>query len=261
MIKVIGAQNGKLNGTPLSHARILYKTNQISAGWEAAQNPLTYDIVEKSFGSSHIVGFQNVDGINAMAIAVHNLDGKDIRVFDGSLEFDETFTVEGLDPIFILFPETGNQVFLTLSAEAALDIKIGVFWAGKTLDMARPIYAGHKPIMLNRVTKTSAPRSVNGQALGFTVRQEGRQATYEWQNLDPTWYREKFDPFVEYATRGMGYFFIAWRPNKYPDTAYGALNNDVAPENSGVAELMNVSIDVNALGAYSKALEVEQDES
>lgn len=124
---------------------------------------------------------------------------------------------------------------------------IGVIYIGEALQMQRPLYGGHSPIDLSRVTKAQPTESEEGQFLGRSVIRMGNATTFEWSNLTDRWYRDFFDPFVR-AARTLP-FFIAWYPEKFPEgVGYCWLPNpDIKPVNAGVRNLMTVSMTVKGL--------------
>jgi len=117
---------------------------------------------------------------------------------------------------------------------------VGKLAAGKVLEMARPFYSGHAPIMLSRNTTRRPSVSETGEWLGATLVRQGRQTSADWQHLEAAWYRKNFEPFVAHAQRFP--FFFAWNPLRFPDCVYATLTNDVRPSNMGIRSLMSVSI-------------------
>ena len=111
--------------------------------------------------------------------------------------------------------------------------------------MQRAIYGGHSPATLSRVTSVRPSLSETGQWLGATEVRSGYRSSYTWKHLTPSWYREHFDPFVANNPRANP-FFIAWRPDRYPDeVVYAWATNDIQPTNMGTGRgLMEVSMSV-----------------
>ena len=252
------------NAPPLTHARILWQPMDasISVSGTAAgsfagalQNPFTYETWQADSLPAYIdwaTGEDSPEPVNAIYIHGHSMGdlfraGEPVTVgveLDGIQVME--FIPEDNSTIMCLFALTlAEEVTLTFAGTVAPTI--AVVKAGKTLDMQRPIYGGHAPAPLNRRVKISEERSWAGQALGFRVRNEGFDATYEWQNLKADWYRTHFDPFADYALEG-GYFAIAWRPGKFGEVVYGAVSGSINPSNTGTRDYMSVSLSVDGLG-------------
>lgn len=151
------------------------------------------------------------------------------------------------DPILFLFPPTTDQWWDVRVSVATC--AIGVIFVGQALAMQRPIYGGHAPITLSRQTVKLPNRSEGGHFLGRSIVREGLQTSFAWQHLTAAWYRANFDPFIGKARTRP--FFIGWRPLDFSEAAYGSLDDDVAPSNMGVRDLMSVSMTVRGLGAVA----------
>lgn len=261
----------EVGGFPLSHARILYdsvlrRQGQLIAtpglpGFpeQAALNPLTYEAWRpESMPANWRYDWSLSQKINAVGIASHNLASLGTEVVlevnaDGGWQELAAVVPSDNGPILFLFPHvTTSGLRITLRGDNAP--LVGVIYAGMTLEMARPIYGGHSPADLSRKTVIVGSRSEGGQALSWQVQREGTRTSYDWKHLTADWYRERFDPFVEYATRGGGYFFIAWRPGKFPDEVqYGAVSGDISPSNMGTRDYMQVKMTVNGLGPTGRS--------
>lgn len=124
--------------------------------------------------------------------------------------------------------------------------EIGVIYIERALTVQRSMYGGHSPGTLSRQTEIEPSRSVTGQFLGRSIVRQGFATSYQWSNLTAAWYRANFDPFVESALRYP--FFIAWRPDRFPnEVLYAWCNDDIEPTNMGVRDLMQVSFNVEAV--------------
>lgn len=124
------------------------------------------------------------------------------------------------------------------------NIEIVALKIGKALAMQRPIYGGHSPINLSRVTAERPNLSETGQYLGVTQQRMGLTGSYSWDNLKAAWYREHFDAFVANNPKANP-FFIAWRPSSYPtEVAYCWAKGNIQPQNTGTKDFMSVSMNV-----------------
>lgn len=288
---------------PFSHARILWDnsilrtfvsalpftisplTTAATPGHPAiaALTPLTYEAYQSAHVSDWVWGvdYQDIRPANCIAIAAHTFGGSPLEEVSGRINIylrSAGARVAGLpfatidiapgdfSPIMIFFPTRGIQGFDIESLRPGG--YMGYVSAGVTMDMPRPIYAGHRPSVLSRKNVVNTPRSIGGQSLGFQVRSQGSGASFDWKNIEPDWYREHFDPFVQFATQGRrvqwaqvspstrsyrpvdgGCFFIAWRPGRFPDdAAFGNVTDDISPTNNGAANMMDVSFTLDALG-------------
>lgn len=123
---------------------------------------------------------------------------------------------------------------------------IAVVYIGKALAMQRKIYQGHTPLTLSRTTELSNNMSDTGQYIGRSIIRKGAQTSCNWSHLTADWYRANFDPFVKAARTGP--FFIGWRPEQYPnELGYVWTDNDIAPQNSGPKNYMNVGMNFMGL--------------
>jgi hypothetical protein len=122
---------------------------------------------------------------------------------------------------------------------------VSVIYIGEALAMQRPLYGGHSPIDLARNTVIRPNKSERGQWLGRSIIRSGSTGAWSWRHLKPDWYRTYFDPFVESARTQP--FFIAWRPETYPVTAYCWTEGDITPSNMGVKDFMQVTLEAEGL--------------
>lgn len=125
-------------------------------------------------------------------------------------------------------------------------VEIGSVFIGQSLIMQRPIYGGHSPVDLSRITDRTVNLSETGELLGGYVRNVGLQTQFNWQNLEADWYRANFDTFAQYIARSSAAaFVIAWRPGDAPDAvAYAWALGNPQPSNMGVRDLMEVTLSV-----------------
>lgn len=241
---------------PLSHARIGY--NNLLTGADAsaalkALTPNTYERVGFGAGSPINTDWQTTGSqeIDYVAIAAHNFAGFQIifqyAVTAGGPYVDiESITPADNSAIMILLDEpiTIQEIRLVVSNSDG-ERELGVIHAGMALQMYQPIYGGHSPIDLSATTEYFNTMSDTGQFLGQTIIRKGLNTQYAWQHLDPDWYRERFEPFVQSSRRYP--FFIKWRPDLYDVTAYGFATADIKPQNMGGGHrLMSVGFQMRA---------------
>lgn len=179
--------------------------------------------------------------VDYIGLAAHNLSTQDggisvlfsyATTVGGSLTDIEEVSPSSNAPIMILFdPITVAEIAMTFTTSSN-GLELGVIFSGKVLQMYQPIYGGHRPITLNSTTTYQGNQSESGNFLGRNIIRRGQSTQYNYKNLDPDWYRNKFEPFVESAKSSP--FFIMWRPDMYPDeVAYGEVRTDIGPSNSG----------------------------
>ena len=253
---------------PLTHARIGYRTiwrkpgATVTASSEetdfpasAAAQELTYEFWRPtSLPATWEVDAGEPVTVDYCGIASHTLAGNTVEVqyFDGDDWQTVSDVVPGDDtPLMFLFEPTEAARWRIRISGGDVP-SVGVVFFGRTLAMQRSIYGGHSPLNLSRSTTREPNRSDRGQWLGLSLVRRGVSTDYSWQNLTAAWYRENFDPFVEYATQSRGTFFIAWRPNKFPDeVGYCWVDqDDIQPSNMGQRDLMQVDMTVRGQIAF-----------
>jgi len=144
--------------------------------------------------------------------------------------------------IFKMNPVETETVQVVFSAGTAKP-QAAVIYVGEALVVQRRIYVGHTPITMGRATKVVTGRSESGAFLGRIIVGEGRMNSVALKNLDPDWYREKMDPFIEEAAESP--FFFAWRPLSYPaEIGYAWLTNEPKPINSLANGMMQVDLEI-----------------
>lgn len=150
--------------------------------------------------------------------------------------------------IMILFDTLTGVTNLKFSLSwSGDDPAVGVIYAGTALVMQRPIYGGHSPITLSRRVSRRPQAAEAGQWLGRSIIRRGFESSISWSNLEAAWYRANFDPFVKSAERYP--FFLAWKPEDFPDeVALCWCNDDIKPGNSGIRDLMDVSLGLQGYG-------------
>lgn len=238
--------------------------------WKPAALPATLDITSATVTDVDYAGIAaHTLGSNGCTVAVqyaYSLDENDPAYFQAINEQEQASltldfaaqeydviegpyaTIETLVPaddsaIMALFPEAPAK-YWRLNVSGVTAPTIGVVYLGKALAMPRSIYGGHSPITLSRQTTIRPNQSEKGQWLGRSIVRQGVAASYKWEHLTADWYRAEFDPFVQDARKYP--FFIAWKPSTFPkEVAYGWVNEDIRPSNSGKRDFMDVAISVS----------------
>jgi len=256
-------------GTPLTHARIGYQnyadglpaSNVVVSGEtsegprDAPLRPDTYEFWEPpglpgtyvlDLGTSRDINYVGLVGDYGTAQVSAKLE------YSTDNENFDDFSVEAppADDTPLMFLDnltTARWLRLTVDGVGSALPKTAVLYAGQALVMPRPIYGGHAPGPLSRVTETYRARSRGGQLIGRSFRSHGVVVSFDYANLKAAWYRQYFDPFVKHA-RGRP-FFVAWRPETFPrEVVYGETTRDVQPRNQGKRDLMSVGFEVSGIG-------------
>lgn len=137
--------------------------------------------------------------------------------------------------------DTIREVRVTVNEGS--DIAVGIIRAGVALQMPIPIYGGHKPLNLNRVTEAQQQFSETGQWLGRIIKRQAVTSSYEWEYLSASWYDTYFDPFAQ--TLPLNPFCIAGNPSKITsDVGFVWTDRDPEPVQMGIQTYRSVSISV-----------------
>jgi len=124
--------------------------------------------------------------------------------------------------------------------------RISVYRVGAALQMARPIYGGHTPMVLGRQTLLRSNYSETGEFLGRTKQRTYQATTFDWEHLTAAWIRTNWVPLQKAVETEP--FFIAWRPLSFNEAGYAQVDEVPAPSNMGIRDLMSVSLSVRGLG-------------
>lgn len=187
--------------------------------------------------------------VTYMAVAAHDLATQGVTVTpqystdDSSWSDAATGTVPNDDgPLMFLFSTTEAR-YWRLHLSGGSVPKVGVVQVGRALAFQRALYQGHSPITLSRQTDIRPNRAEGGARLGRSIIRRGNATQFSVDNLTAAWVRSDLDPFIKDArTRA---FFLAWKPNTYPDEiGWVWVNEDIVPENTGPRDLMSVSFNV-----------------
>ncbi len=256
--------NGATSGVSLKHPRVgiddLFRDGTVTASSEAADHPkenatdgLDWDWWEPTGVPAWIqVDAGSAQAVTYMGIAAHDLGTQGCSVTpqyssDGSTWSDATSAHSPSDdtPIMFLFEEVSARYWrLYISGGSAP--QLAVVQVGKSLDFQRALYQGHSPLPLSRQTDVRPNRAEGGARLGRSIIRRGVATSVQFQNLKADWVRSELDPFIKLARTYA--FFFAWRPTTYPDeVGWVWVNGDIVPENSGPADRMSVSFDVQGI--------------
>lgn len=242
---------------PLNHARILYAPlSGTITGDGATPSYAANDYTSQRWalipGSNAWTLVTTADAdIDCVFIAAHNLSGKTVTISTaatvGGTHTDRA-TVSPTDntTIAILFNDTGTAYTIRevkVTVNDGTDVAIGIIRAGLALQMPIPIYGGHRPLNLNRVTEAQQQFSETGQWLGRIIKRRAVTSAYEWEYLTPSWYDTYFEPFAQ--TLPLQPFCIAGNPSKIAsDVGFVWTDRDVEPVQMGVQAFRSVSLNV-----------------
>lgn len=244
---------------PLNHARILYAplTGTISGDGTNpayAANDYTSQRWELAPGSNAWTLVTPADAeIDCLFIAAHNLSGKTVTISTAATSGGAHTTRATVSPtdnstICALFNTAVTGVAYTVrevrvTINSGSDVAIGVIRAGVALQMPIPIYGGHRPLNLNRVTEAQQQFSETGQWLGRIIKRRAVTSSYDWEYLTASWYDTYFEPFAK--TIPLNPFCIAGNPSKITtDVGFVWTDRDVEPSNMGVNAYRSVSLSV-----------------
>jgi hypothetical protein len=242
---------------PLNHARILWQplTGTVSGSGTNpayAANDYTSQRWQLVPGSNTWTLVTGADAaIDCVFIAAHNLSGKTVTIstsatVGGSHTTRATITPTDNSTIAAFFNNAGaaytiREVRVTVSG--GTDVAIGIIRAGVALQMPIPIYGGHRPLNLNRITEAQQQFSETGQWLGRIIKRRAVTSTYDWEYLTTTFYDTSFEPFAK--TLPLQPFCIAGNPSKMAsDVGFVFTDRDVEPSNMGINAYRSVSLSV-----------------
>lgn len=189
--------------------------------------------------------------VDTVFIAAHNLSGKTVTIstaatIGGAHTTRSSFTPSDNSTIAAFFNNAGvaySAAEIRVSINDGSDIAIGIIRAGVALQMPIPIYGGHKPLNLNRITEAQQQFSETGQWLGRIIKRRAVATSYTWDYLTTSWYDANFEPFAQ--TLPLQPFCIAGNPLKITtDVGFVWTDRDVEPSNMGVQTYRSVSLPV-----------------
>lgn len=242
---------------PLNHARILYAplTGTITGDGSNpsyAANDYTSQRWELTPGANAWTLQTAADAtIDSLFIAAHNLSGKTVTISTAASAGGAHTTRATVSPsdnsaICALFNNAGTAYTIRevrVSVNDGTDIAVGIIRAGVALQMPIPLYGGHRPLTLNRITEAQQQFSETGQWLGRIIKRRAVASSYDWEYLDAAWYDANFEPFAQ--TLPLNPFFIAGNPSKITtDVGFVWTDRDPEPVNMGIKAYRSVSLNV-----------------
>lgn len=189
------------------------------------------------------------DVVDYLGIARHNFGTTratvrlDVQNIDNSFStLIPAFTPADDTPLLLRFqPQLAKKIRLIITTTTVAVPSIAVLYGGKLLVSQRRVYVGHTPITMGRSASVTSGRSESGNFLGRIITKQVVSGGVKLQNLTPSWYREKFDPFVKSAVGSP--FFFAWRPTSYPaEVGYVWMTSDPMPVNARSNGMMEVEL-------------------
>ena len=249
---------------PLTHARIAHSRNWRSGGTAVASstatgffanaplNTLTYEKWKPTSATgSWEYNHGSAAAVDYCCIGGHTLGSSGstiaIQYWNGSawVAVSPSTAVPDDSAIFSIFaPITAQRWRVNITAGTSAP-EIAVIKFGTALQMERPIYGGHTPIMLARQTVMKMNESETGEYLGMSKWRTYLQSSFAWQNLTAAWVRSNWQTMQRAVETEP--FFIAWRPASFGEVAYGRAMGVPIPSNSGTRDLMSVELQMRAL--------------
>ncbi len=188
-----------------------------------------------------------VDPIDNLAVAGHNFASAGNilsveRFQDGEwVGLVEEVLLANDSPLMFRFPPQSIGLLRLLIQGGAVPARAAVLMCGKLLEIQRKIWVGHTPVPHGRKRVVANNRSESGEFLGRIVLGEGRETTVPLSLIDPDWYREEMDSFLDAA--GEDTFFFAWRSETYPEeVGYCWLMDDPMPVPVGPSNLLSFDL-------------------
>jgi hypothetical protein len=260
---ITGGYSGTYANT---HARILHSGGWLTGGTVTASstatdyfadgpdNSLTYEKWKPTaLAATWEYNFGGSETFDCCAIGAHTLgtNGNSLQVQKYAAgAWTDVLTATAISddsPIMVLLPSTtDSRARIRISGGTAPEV--GVIKFGTVLEMPRPLYGGHVPLDLGRVTQMRSNTSVTGEFLGRTKQRVMQQASVQWQHITAAWMRTNW-PGLQRGVEEEP-FFIATRPS---DTDFGAVGlcyvQDMpVPQTMGIRDLMEVSMSLTGYG-------------
>lgn len=257
------------DGLSLDHPIIgwenIVTTTNIAATTENASYPVTNlanpatNLVWKGSDDSQqylTITTGSADPLDYVAIARHNFSSAGLPV---SLEADDGGGYDELIAPFIPVDDGPLILRFTQASYASVRIKLAagdltpavvpqaaVVYAGKLLVLPRKIYQNQTPLPHGRKRKVTNGRSESGEYLGRIVLGEWTETNVPLSMIEPTYYREHIDAFLEAAAETP--FFFGWRPQSYPyESGYAFLTNDPRPVNAQQHGLISLDLQLSGV--------------
>lgn len=190
--------------------------------------------------------------IDYIAFAGHNFGDDE---FDLSVEtFDGSTWTERLEPqtltnnkpaILKIDPVLCSGIRLKIGASDTTPT-ISVFYAGLSVELERNIYVGHTPIPYGKTSNVVNGMSESGRFIGRIVIGENYNTDIELNNITPSFFRNKINPFFIDAEEKP--FFFAWRPKDYGDeVGYAWFRQNGSMTNQLSNGFVNISFPISAV--------------
>lgn len=192
------------------------------------------------------------DYLDYISFAGHNF-GDDtfnlsVETFDGTTwtERLEPQTVSNNKPVIMkIEPVICQGIRLKIGASNTTPT-ISVFYAGLSLEMERNVYVGHKPINYAKTSNVINGMSENGRFIGRIIVGENYNTDVEIDNIRPSFFREKVNPFFVDSEEKP--FFFAWRPKDYIDeVGFAWLRQNGSMTNQLSNGFVNISFSISAV--------------
>lgn len=245
---------------PLNHARILYAPiiGTVTAGGVdgvLAANDFTWQRwAPGALPASWTVVTPAAANVDTVFIAAHNLGSTGTTVLvetaataGGAFTTRATIAPTDDSAIAVMINNAGvpysvRELRLSLSGASA-GVKIGIIRAGVALQMEQPVFGGIKPIALNRLVESRHSISETGQWLGRTIQRQATRTEMPWAHLSSAWYRANFAPFARALPQTP--FGLIQNPLRMPESVAWCWTDEApAPENMGIRDLMQVSLQI-----------------
>jgi hypothetical protein len=251
----------EVDDEPITHARIAHSQNwhleesvlasTTATGYfaEAPTNTLSYEKWKPTaIPASWQATLTTSQLCDYCCIGAHTLgtNGNTLQVqyYNGSWnDLIPATLIEDDSDIFVIFPLQSHQIW-RLYITGGTAPEVGVVKFGRALQMPRPLFGGHTPMLFARKTVMKTNESESGETLGRSKFRTYLETTYSWQNLPSSWIRSNW------KTLQLGIeteaFFLAWRPGTYGEVAFGETAAVPAPTNNGKRDLMDVELQMKA---------------
>jgi len=251
---------------PLTHARIAHSGNWVTGGTvntsgtdtgffaEGPDNSLTYEKWKDGVGTVALwtYTFGSAQTIDYCVIGAHDCGDQgalvqvQVDTGTGFSNIGTQATPTDNSPIFAIFEPRSLVAARVRFSSFSSQPTVGVIKFGKALQMQRPIYGGHSPLDMARMTTMRSSQSSTGEWLGRTKLRTMFQTEFAWSNLTAQWIRDNWRDFqLAIETEP---FFIAWRPDTFGEVGLCYTNETPVPQNQGVRDLMAVSLTATGYG-------------
>lgn len=132
-------------------------------------------------------------------------------------------------PIMFIFAPVIAQEWRVYITTAAAEI--GVVKFGQALQMPQIVDYGHTPLHMARRVVLTTNGSETGETLGRSLRRTSLATSFSWRNITDAWTREVWRSVqTAIATEP---FFIAWRPETWPEVALAHVSELPIPVETG----------------------------